>query len=530
MLAMGTIGYSLAVYGELCELCNKEHDGDCPKLLMEVISEMNYVGPADHRAATERALRIRHEKDKKIFLHLLDEYGGDKLLLYALAECNCETLQSKFGRVWKSNYEDYKAGDSTARSLVGFAETLLQTQEDCVWLECALITCAKKYGFVFKPGIPLFFKPLADKIIAEEFSKEKDPFEEGDDEDDDDEIDEETSHKAAITRLVHDMRMVHPESMYEDRFIDEVRFSLSVCAHRYGFPWGPNFDYVTRDRNFWSLVNTIQREIRNTNDAVWIYGVIATKHKQLRPTDRAKFDRLLEKDKRPLSLSEDIQATIHRGIEQTTVLQAEFILTMIGRMSGRLSFYFPKHNRLDIRRMNFEILNRIGELVQTQEDAIRIEEEGLRLYGEANRMAHYAPMLPPSYTQKRDWFRKYNPNIAPEILQDKARRHAAIIQAFCTIIRREATTYKRALTVQDVIIASAIRNYFPWRKKNDGEMEGGSWYMALLQAGEHIETLDDALAYDRAAHDAGVYFEYNYILQVPPQQEQRQPQQRQQAQ
>lgn len=510
MLAMGTIGYSLAVYGEKCELCDKEHDGDCPKLLVEVISDMNYEGPTKHRTTTDQALIINHKKDKKIFLQFLEEYFS-KNLLYILENFNCDTLKSKFGRTWEINYRGYGSSDPIIPHIVAFAETLLQTEEDCVWLECALTACARKHNIEFKPGLSKFFKPLADRIMAEEFSEEKDPFEE-----DDDGTDEETSHEAAITRLVHDIGTIHPKYAHERDFIDEVHFMLSVCAHRYGFPWTLDYDYTMRDRNFWSLANTIQRGIRNTHDAVWIHAAITEKHSKLKPAPDSCFvsqiKELMKKDTSPLSLPENMQAIIRQKIEQTTPLQAEFILTMIGRMSPRLAFSFPRHKRLDTNGINFEILNRIGKLVQTQEDAIRIEEEGLRRYGETVRLS-YTPMLPPSYTQKRDWFRKYRPDTAPEILQNEARKHAAIVQEFCTIIRQEATTYEHAIAVQDTIISSAGRNCFPWEKKNVGHIKGGSWYIFLLKAGENILTRDDALAYDRAVHEASAYFGYNYTLQ-----------------
>lgn len=93
--------------------------------------------------------------------------------------------------------------------------------------------------------------------------------------------------------------------------------------------------------------------------------------------------KLLQKDNRPLSFSEDVQTAIRQGIGDTTFVQANFILTMKGEMACLSDFHFFKHNRLYCYKVNFAILNRIRELVRTQRDAVRIEDEGLRVFSKA---------------------------------------------------------------------------------------------------------------------------------------------------
>lgn len=493
MLAMGTIGYSLAVYGDPCRYCRKEHDGDCPKILAMTNPTKTSYDIKRKSELFERATR-EYEKGRKKHLQVFEDFIAEYCTDDVLDKCEeyLEKTMHELGGEWTNSRRVHKCTESDrciARLIEGF-----RSPEDCVYAECILKKYAHEYGIEFEPCMPEKYKPLADKIMAEELSKGEDPFEE---EDDDDETDEETSHEAAITHLV---QYIGESTSTCHDFIGFVEFELDICAHRHHFLWGSDLAYVKKDRAFWHLIDIIQREIRTTNDAVWIYGEIIAKHKFgvygyafSRKSDNL-IEKLSQKDDRPVSLSEDVQTAIRQGIGDTTFVQANFILTMMGEMACLSDFHFFKHNRLDCEKVDFDILNRIRELVRTQRDAVRIANEGLRAFSEAKKLTYFEPKLPPSYKQ--------DPKVQ--------------VRELCEAIRCGANSYERACVVQTWIWRSSKRNYFQW-KLNEWPKSYPKdllWDIAMKdRIMSCIDTYEKALLVDEALGKAAEFFGYKWETQ-----------------
>lgn len=97
MLAIGTVGYSLAVYGAPCRYCHEEHDGDCPKILaMTNPTKTSY--DIKRRSELLEKATLEYEKGRKKHLQVFEDF---------IAEYCSENVLDK--------YEEYL--DKTMRKL-----------------------------------------------------------------------------------------------------------------------------------------------------------------------------------------------------------------------------------------------------------------------------------------------------------------------------------------------------------------------------------------------------------------------------